>query len=113
MRIKRAFLLGAVASLAVVGLVIPAMRTAHAASLVEVTNFGNNPGGMRMHIYVPDVRPANPAIVVAMHGCGGSGPGFFSGSQFAALSDQYGFIVIYPTATQQAGFGNCFDNWSD
>ncbi len=86
---------------------------ASAASLVEVTNFGDNPGGARMHLYVPDVRPANPAIVVAMHGCGGSGPGFYSGSQFASLADQYGFIVIYPTATQQAGFGNCFDVWSE
>ena len=84
-----------------------------AASLVEVTNFGTNPGGMRMHVYVPDARPANPAIVVAMHGCGGSGPGFYSGSEFASLADRYGFIVIYPTATQQAGFGNCFDTWSD
>jgi len=48
-----------------------------------------------------------------MHGCGGSGPGFYSGSEFAGLADRYGFLVIYPTATQQAGFGNCFDTWSD
>jgi poly(hydroxyalkanoate) depolymerase family esterase len=48
-----------------------------------------------------------------MHGCGGSGPGFYSGSEFASLADRYGFVVIYPTATQQAGFGNCFDVWSD
>ncbi|GAA1028809.1 hypothetical protein GCM10009557_15170 [Virgisporangium ochraceum] len=86
---------------------------AAAASLVEVTGFGTNPGGMRMHVYAPDTRPANPAIVVAMHGCGGSGPGFYSGSEFASLADRYGFVVIYPTATQQAGFGNCFDVWSD
>ncbi len=86
---------------------------ASAAALVEVTGFGNNPGGMRMHIYVPDSRPAKPAIVVAMHGCGGSGPGFYSGSQFASLADRYGFIVIYPSAQQQAGFGNCFDTWSE
>jgi poly(hydroxyalkanoate) depolymerase family esterase len=88
-------------------------QPAAAASLVEVTNFGTNPGAMRMHVYVPDTRPSRPAIVVAMHGCGGSGPGFYSGSEFAALADRYGFIVIYPTATQQAGFGNCFDVWSD
>jgi poly(hydroxyalkanoate) depolymerase family esterase len=62
---------------------------------------------------VPSNHPAKPAIVVAMHGCGGSGPGFYSGSEFASLADRYGFVVIYPTATQQAGFGNCFDNWSD
>jgi len=86
---------------------------AAAASLVEVTNFGSNPGGMRMHVYVPNSHPATPAVVVAMHGCGGSGPGFYASSEFAALADRYGFIVIYPSAEQQAGFGNCFDTWSD
>ncbi|MEU7482254.1 PHB depolymerase family esterase [Lentzea sp. NPDC042327] len=86
---------------------------ASAASLVEVTGFGANPGGMRMHVYVPDNRPAKPAIVVAMHGCGGSGPGFYSGSEFASLADRYGYVVIYPSAQQEAGFGKCFDTWSD
>ncbi|WP_410671600.1 alpha/beta hydrolase family esterase [Amycolatopsis sp. cmx-4-68] len=86
---------------------------ASAASLVEVNNFGDNPGGMRMHVYVPDSHPAHPGIVVAMHGCGGSGPGFYSGSEFASLANRYGFLVIYPSAQQQAGFGRCFDTWSD
>src|SRR3954451_707289 len=90
-----------------------ALAPASAASLTEVTSFGANPGGMRMHVYVPDRRPANPGIVVAMHGCGGSGPGFSSGGESASLADRYGFLVIYPSATQQAGFGNCFDTWSD
>ena len=107
----RAALVALVSTLLVAGVLFPAQ--ASAASLVEVTNFGNNPGGMRMHIYVPDSHPANPAIVVAMHGCGGSGPGFYSGSEFASLADRYGFIVIYPSAQQEAGFGKCFDTWSD
>src|SRR3954454_17534946 len=72
MNIRRKLLLAAATSLAVAGLAVPAARPAFAASLTEVTAFGDNPGGMRMHIYVPDTRPANPAIVVAMHGCGGS-----------------------------------------
>jgi poly(hydroxyalkanoate) depolymerase family esterase len=113
MRFRRLFLLAAAASLATAGLVVPALRPAYAASLVEVTNFGDNPGGMRMHVYVPDNRPANPAVVVAMHGCGGSGPGFYQQSEFARLADQYGFVVIYPSAQQEAGFGKCFDTWSD
>jgi len=103
-----AAMLAAGAALMAPGLTSPAA----AATLTEVTNFGNNPGNMRMHVYVPDSRPANPAIVVAMHGCGGSGPGFYASSEFASLADRYGFIVIYPTATQSAGFGNCFDTWS-
>jgi poly(hydroxyalkanoate) depolymerase family esterase len=107
--------LGSALALAVsaVGLVTFAAAPASSASLTEVTSFGANPGGMRMHVYVPDRRPAHPGIVVAMHGCGGSGPGFYSGSEFAGLADRYGFVVIYPSATQQAGFGNCFDTWSD
>ncbi|MER7283727.1 PHB depolymerase family esterase [Dactylosporangium sp. NPDC000244] len=113
MRFIWRLLLGPVALLAFAGLTLVALRPAYAATLTEVTNFGANPGGMRMHVYVPDARPAHPAIVVAMHGCGGSGPGFYSGSEFASLADRYGYIVIYPTATQQAGFGNCFDTWSD
>ncbi|MGK3208916.1 extracellular catalytic domain type 1 short-chain-length polyhydroxyalkanoate depolymerase [Amycolatopsis sp. MEPSY49] len=102
--------LAAVLLLAVTGLAAP---PAAAASLVEVTGFGANPGGMRMHVYVPDSHPARPAVVVAMHGCGGSGPGFHSSSEFASLADRYGFLVIYPSAQQEAGFGKCFDTWSD
>src|SRR4051812_23404599 len=114
MKATRRVALAATAALAVVaGLLVHASGPAYAASLVEVTNFGNNPGGMKMHIYVPESRPANPGIVVAMHGCGGSGPGFYSGSEFASLADRYGFLVIYPSAMQEAGFGRCFDTWSD
>ncbi|WP_328650205.1 PHB depolymerase family esterase [Micromonospora sp. NBC_00330] len=113
MRIRRKLLLALAASLVAAGLVAPTVGPAYAASLTEVTSFGDNPGRMRMHVYVPDNRPTRPAVVVAMHGCGGSGPGFYSGSEFASLADRYGYIVIYPSATQQAGFGNCFDVWSD
>ncbi|NUT47068.1 MAG: PHB depolymerase family esterase [Saccharothrix sp.] len=111
MKLTPSLLLAAAASLVAAGLALS--TPASAASLTEVTNFGANPGGMRMHVYVPDSRPANPGIVVAMHGCGGSGPGFYSGSEFASQADRHGFIVIYPSAQQEAGFGKCFDTWSD
>jgi poly(hydroxyalkanoate) depolymerase family esterase len=80
---------------------------ASAASLVQVTNFGNNPSNLLMHVYVPDrvVTPRAP-ILVAVHYCGGTGPVFFSGTEFARLADQFGFIVIYPTVTRSS---KCFD----
>ncbi len=59
---------------------------------------------------MPDTRPANPVIVVAMHGCGGSGPGFYSGSEFASLANRRGFIVSYPSEQQVNGGSNCFAN---
>ncbi len=113
MKIRGSLLLATAVSLVVGGLAATAPTPASAASLTEVANFGNNPGGMRMHVYVPDSRPANPGILVAMHGCGGTGPGFYSGSEFASLADRHGFVVIYPSAQQEAGFGKCFDTWSD
>ena len=61
-----------------------------------------------MHLYVPDNIPAGtrPPVLVAVHYCTGSGPAFYSGTQFASLADQYKFIVIYPSATRS---GACFD----
>ncbi len=84
----------------------PMASPAAAAQLVEVTNFGTNPTNLRMHLYVPDNAPARPAVLVAVHYCTGTGPAFFSGTEFASLSNQYGFIVIYPSATRS---GSCFD----
>jgi hypothetical protein len=36
------------------------------ASLQQVSNFGNNPTKIQMHIYVPDKLAAKPAIIVAV-----------------------------------------------
>ncbi|WP_328887965.1 extracellular catalytic domain type 1 short-chain-length polyhydroxyalkanoate depolymerase [Streptomyces sp. NBC_00316] len=79
---------------------------ASAATLTEVTGFGSNPSSLRMHLYVPDRVQARPAVLVAVHYCTGSGPAFYSGTEFASPADRYGFIVIYPSATRS---GNCFD----
>ena len=84
-------------------------RPARAASLVQITNFGSNPTGLGMHLYVPDGQTFPAPLLVAVHYCTGSGPAFFSGTEFASLANQYKFIIIYPSATRN---GNCFDNSS-
>ncbi|MFI5933181.1 PHB depolymerase family esterase [Actinoplanes sp. NPDC051494] len=105
-RTVRALLGAAAAATALCAAVLVAAPPAVAASLVEITGFGTNPTGLKMHVYVPDNRPANPALLVAVHYCTGSGPAFYSGTQFASLADRYGFVVVYPSATRS---GNCFD----
>lgn len=40
--------------------------TCLAASLQEVTNFGDNPTNIQMYIYVPDQLAANPPVIVAV-----------------------------------------------
>jgi poly(hydroxyalkanoate) depolymerase family esterase len=79
---------------------------ASAATLTEVTGFGTNPSNLRMHLYVPDRTQAKPPVLLAVHYCTGTGPAFHSGTDFARLADQHGFIVIYPSATRS---GQCFD----
>ncbi|MFI6279020.1 PHB depolymerase family esterase [Streptomyces sp. NPDC050988] len=83
-----------------------APAAAPTAALTEVTDFGTNPSNLRMYLYVPDSVTANPAIVVAVHYCTGSGPAMYSGTEYASLADRYGFIVVYPSVTRAS---KCFD----
>ena len=105
----RVLLAVGVATLTAAGFLMAAISVApqaKAASLVQVTNFGSNPSNLQMYIYVPNNVQPNPPILLALHQCTGSGPGFFSGTAFASLADQYGFIVIYPSVTRS---GSCWD----
>ncbi|GAA1968174.1 extracellular catalytic domain type 1 short-chain-length polyhydroxyalkanoate depolymerase [Catenulispora subtropica] len=79
---------------------------ASAASLVQVTNFGYNPTNLQMYEYVPASVQAHPPILLALHNCTGSGPAFYSGTEFASLADRYGFIVVYPSVTRSY---DCWD----
>ena len=79
---------------------------APAAALTQITDFGRNPTGLQMYLYVPKRVAAHPAIVVALHYCTGSGPAMFAGTSYASLADRYGFVVIYPSATRAS---HCFD----
>nr|WP_078632425.1 PHB depolymerase family esterase [Streptomyces resistomycificus] len=83
-------------------------RTAAAptAALTEVTGFGANPSNLQMYLYVPDSVTANPAVVVAVHYCTGSGPAMYQGTEWASLADRYGFVVVYPSVTRAS---KCFD----
>ncbi|KAI5917245.1 acetylxylanesterase aceA [Camillea tinctor] len=79
-------------------------------SLEQVTDFGDNPTGARMYIYVPEKLVHNPPIVVAVHYCSASAEIYFSGTPYAKLADTHGFIVLYPESTNE---GACWDVSSD
>src|SRR4051812_39262112 len=109
------FVRALLASLLLVGLILGAVWTvqqrpstarAASASLVQVTNFGTNPTGLQMWLYVPPTVKPHPSILLALHYCTGTGPAFFSGTEFANLADQFGFLVIYPSAPRS---GQCWD----
>ncbi|MFB9734061.1 PHB depolymerase family esterase [Streptomyces thermocoprophilus] len=77
-----------------------------AATLTEVTGFGENPSNLQMYVYVPAGVAEHPAVVVAVHYCTGSGPAMYSGTEWASLADSHGFVVIYPSVTRAS---KCFD----
>ena len=91
---------------ALAAVTFPHPTPASAAALTEVTNFGANPSNLRMYLYVPDAVAARPGLLVAMHYCTGTGPAMYSGTQYAALADRYGYIVVYPSVTRSS---QCFD----
>ncbi|MFC9925839.1 PHB depolymerase family esterase [Streptomyces sp. NPDC127190] len=104
-------LLGVLLALgAAIGVILPAAPQAAAASLTQVTNFGTNPTGLQMYVYVPNNVRANPPVLLALHGCQGSGPYLYSSTDFGSLADRYGFIVIYPSTNPG---GSCWDVSSD
>ncbi|MEV6997187.1 PHB depolymerase family esterase [Streptomyces sp. NPDC093982] len=76
------------------------------ATLTEVTDFGANPSNLRMYVYVPAGVTADPAVLVAVHWCTGSGPDMYNGTEYDTLADQYGFVVVYPSVTRSS---KCFD----
>ncbi|KAI9708720.1 MAG: hypothetical protein M1820_003675 [Bogoriella megaspora] len=93
-------------ALALLGLATALPSPALTSTLQQVTNFGSNPSNTQMYIYVPSKVAANPPIIVAIHYCTGTAQAYFSGSPYAQLADQYGFIVIYPSSPYS---GTCWD----
>jgi acetylxylan esterase len=83
-----------------------AAEIAKRATLTQVSNFGANPSGARMYIYVPNNLATNPPILTAIHYCTGTANAFYTGTPYASLADQYGFIVIYPESPYDGG---CWD----
>ncbi|KAF2827954.1 alpha/beta-hydrolase [Ophiobolus disseminans] len=76
------------------------------AALTRVTDFGTNPSNLQMNIYVPTKVATKPAIIVAMHGCGGTGEQYAQGTKYNSLSDTKGFITIFPSTKKDS---NCWE----
>ncbi|MDL4814143.1 extracellular catalytic domain type 1 short-chain-length polyhydroxyalkanoate depolymerase [Actinomadura opuntiae] len=93
------------------GTVLLGARPAAAASLTQVTNFGDNPSNLNMYVYVPNNVASHPALLVAMHYCQGSASALYDGyfHDYVTAADQYGYIIVFPEATRS---GNCFDVYS-
>jgi poly(3-hydroxybutyrate) depolymerase len=90
---------------------LPASPTL-AATTVEVTNFGSNPGKIKMFKYIPDQLPTSAPLVVVMHGCKQNARTFTDESGWTLLSDKLHVALVMPEQQQANNQNNCF-NWFD
>lgn len=81
-----------------------------AATLVEVSSFGSNPGALKMYYYAPAGLPAGAPLVVVMHGCTQTAAVYSGQTEWAQLGDRYGFSVVFPEQTTSNNSQRCF-NW--
>jgi poly(hydroxyalkanoate) depolymerase family esterase len=78
--------------------------------LSVINNFDTNPGKLTMHLYTPQTLPdAKTALVVALHGCGGSAKQF-SNAGFNELAEKYHFYVLYPEQRPENNSNLCFNH---
>ena len=86
------------------------LRPGSHSPIVETTDFGSNPGGLRMFSFAPDNLQPAPGLVVVLHGCGQNAAAYDLGAGWSTLAKHYGFALLMP---QQQSFNNangCF-NW--
>ena len=79
--------------------------------VTEVTEFGSNPGKLRMLVIAPSVPLAAGApLVVLLHGCSQDPADFAAASGWAALAERLGFGLLLPEQVHDNNPGRCF-NW--
>jgi poly(hydroxyalkanoate) depolymerase family esterase len=78
--------------------------------LVEISEFGSNPGALGMFSFVPEHLSPAPALVVVLHGCGQTAAGYDLGAGWSTLAERYGFALLMPEQTASNNANTCF-NW--
>jgi poly(hydroxyalkanoate) depolymerase family esterase len=78
--------------------------------LTEVSDFGSNPGNLRMLTYVPLQLPSRSPLVVVLHGCLQTARDYDEGSGWSMLAKRHGFALVYAEQARTNNPNGCF-NW--
>ncbi|KAI2775219.1 carbohydrate esterase family 1 protein [Daldinia loculata] len=76
------------------------------AKWIQISDWGENPTHLDMHAYIPRNLQSSPAVLLALHYCGGSGALYHKMANFDAYAEAKGFIVVYPSTRMD---DNCWD----
>ncbi|MCH6161076.1 extracellular catalytic domain type 1 short-chain-length polyhydroxyalkanoate depolymerase [Streptomyces marispadix] len=88
----------------------PYGKSAAAAGLEKVGDFGSNPGALSMYRYAPDGLPKKSPVVLALHGCTQDAATYFEGAGWQKAADDGKFAVVAPQQEQANNAKKCF-NW--
>ncbi|MDX3927376.1 MAG: PHB depolymerase family esterase [Shinella sp.] len=78
--------------------------------LVEIADFGPNPGNLRMLAHIPEGLAAGAPLVVVLHGCRQTAESYDRAAGWTALADERGFAVLYAEQKETNNPRRCF-NW--
>jgi poly(hydroxyalkanoate) depolymerase family esterase len=78
--------------------------------LTEVSDFGSNPGNLRMLTYVPLQLPSRSPLIVVLHGCLQTARDYDEGSGWSMLAKRHGFALVYAEQIRTNNPNRCF-NW--
>ncbi|MEE4376161.1 MAG: PHB depolymerase family esterase, partial [Candidatus Competibacteraceae bacterium] len=79
-------------------------------ALEEITDFGSNPGNLRMFIGMPDELPEGVPLVVALHGCTQTAAAFDNETGWAKYAALWRFALLLPEQRRINNGQRCF-NW--
>jgi len=81
-----------------------------ATRLVDLTDFGANPGALAAKVFYPEGLAPKSALVVVLHGCTQTAAGYDAGSGWSQLAEDFGFALLYPEQQRGNNANLCF-NW--
>ena len=88
----------------------PIFTLGKAPEINRVHSFGENPGNLRMHTYIPKNVRVNAPVVFVLHGCTQTAREVHKQTEWFKLADLHGFYVVYPEQKFINNVGRCF-NW--
>ena len=89
---------------------LPIESSATSAALIELEDFGHNPGCLRAWYHVPLTVRKKPALVVVLHGCTQNAAGYDRGAGWSQLAEEQGFVLLFPEQRRANNMNLCF-NW--
>lgn len=78
--------------------------------LVELVDFGHNPGCLRGWVHVPKSAGPHAALVVVLHGCTQDAATYDRGAGWSQLAEEQGFVLLFPEQRRANNLNLCF-NW--